>query len=303
MSCSSKPARPTPPSPPSDAGPPAGWYPDPAGHAEFRYWDGSAWTPGVVRGGRVTEEPLPWAAGSFPPPTPREQRAEWPARVAFLSLAGALVSTVVAGLGGLLGLSLSGGSDFIGLVGAQTALWTGLLVTCWGVSRRYGSGRLVADFALRFRRADVGLGIALAAAARLLGVVVVVPIVVLLDEPLRSNLEAVDDVARGVGGVALVVALVLVGAPLVEEMFFRGLLQRSLEARFHRTLAVAVQALVFGLAHLSGRLGVVNVAVFAATALAGVVFGVAALRYGRLGPGIAAHAWFNLLPALVIAFG
>ncbi len=34
-----------PPEPPAaQAGPPAGWYPDPQGLARLRYWDGSAWT-------------------------------------------------------------------------------------------------------------------------------------------------------------------------------------------------------------------------------------------------------------------
>lgn len=35
---------------------PAGWYPDPYGRAEQRWFDGNAWTPNVVRGGVQTVE-------------------------------------------------------------------------------------------------------------------------------------------------------------------------------------------------------------------------------------------------------
>ncbi len=37
-------------------GSPAGWYPDPYGRAEQRWFDGSVWTPNVVRGGQQAVE-------------------------------------------------------------------------------------------------------------------------------------------------------------------------------------------------------------------------------------------------------
>ena len=36
---------------------PAGWYNDPAGRFELRYWDGSAWTEHVSRGGQQFMDP------------------------------------------------------------------------------------------------------------------------------------------------------------------------------------------------------------------------------------------------------
>lgn len=36
---------------------PAGWYPDPSGRFEMRYWDGSAWTEHVARGGQQFTDP------------------------------------------------------------------------------------------------------------------------------------------------------------------------------------------------------------------------------------------------------
>ena len=36
---------------------PAGWYHDPAGRYELRYWDGSAWTEHVSRAGQQYTDP------------------------------------------------------------------------------------------------------------------------------------------------------------------------------------------------------------------------------------------------------
>jgi hypothetical protein len=49
------------PTPPPAAAPvvtvPAGWYADPAGRYELRYWDGLAWTEHVARGGQQYTDP------------------------------------------------------------------------------------------------------------------------------------------------------------------------------------------------------------------------------------------------------
>ena len=36
---------------------PAGWYPDPSGRFEMRYWDGNGWTEHVARGGQQFTDP------------------------------------------------------------------------------------------------------------------------------------------------------------------------------------------------------------------------------------------------------
>ncbi len=48
---------------PATGAPPPGWYADPAGHHEHRYWSGDAWTEHVSDRGVVSTDPLP------PPPT------------------------------------------------------------------------------------------------------------------------------------------------------------------------------------------------------------------------------------------
>jgi membrane protease YdiL (CAAX protease family) len=87
---------------------------------------------------------------------------------------------------------------------------------------------------------------------------------------------------------------VAVVAPVVEELFFRGLVLRSLERRVGTAWAVVGSAVAFGLAHfellqLPALVGV------------GVVCGVLAVRTGRLGPGIFVHAAFNAVAVATLA--
>src|SRR6516165_7213418 len=51
---------------------PAGWYADPAGRHEYRYWDGTYWTAGVANGGITATDPLE------APPRPAQQAAFTP---------------------------------------------------------------------------------------------------------------------------------------------------------------------------------------------------------------------------------
>ena len=37
--------------------PPSGWYPDPSGRYEMRYWDGDKWTEHVSRQGQTYSDP------------------------------------------------------------------------------------------------------------------------------------------------------------------------------------------------------------------------------------------------------
>src|SRR5439155_8914511 len=100
---------------------------------------------------------------------------------------------------------------------------------------------------------------------------------------------------------AVVVALVLAGAPFVEELFFRGLLLRSLLPVLGTRGAIAAQALVFAGLHLRPSYGLGNVSLVVAIGTMGVVQGMVAERYRRLGPVMVAHSLFNLPGLLAIA--
>jgi membrane protease YdiL (CAAX protease family) len=80
----------------------------------------------------------------------------------------------------------------------------------------------------------------------------------------------------------------------VEELFFRGLLLRSLLRRVPQGWSVGISALLFALLHLE-PLQIPGL--FAI----GVILAVLALRSGRLGPGICAHAAFNAIAVTALA--
>jgi CAAX protease family protein len=177
----------------------------------------------------------------------------------------------------------------------QAGLWVGLLGAPMLASKRKGSGDLRRDFGLEFRKTDPLIGIPIGVVCQL----VLVPLIYLplqqfvskkdLEEPVRRVTES----AQGAGFFALAV-VVVVGAPIVEELFFRGLLLRSLQRRFGTPWAVAGSSVVFGLAHF-------EFLQFPALVAFGVVLALLVVNNKRLGPAIFAHAGFNLVT--MIAFG
>lgn len=88
-------------------------------------------------------------------------------------------------------------------------------------------------------------------------------------------------------GYALVAFYALVGAPVVEEVLFRGFLQGYLRRRFSAAGAVVVSAAVFGLFHTP-----VNAAV--SVFLLGLVLGYQRERTQSLAAPLATHILFNL---------
>lgn len=272
-----------------------GWYADPGGAAEHRYWDGERWTDGVATGGAVSEQPLDVTAAGV-----ADTRAALPLRALLVAVAGAVVGTALAAALGRFGLALVDDSVAAALALSQVGLWVGLLGACIVASRHYGTGRVLDDYAFRFRPSDVALGFGLSWLARLGGIVLVLPLVLLSEDLMGSNTEQLEELASDPAVLVVLLLAMVLGAPVIEELFFRGLLLRSLQCKLRAGPAVAVQAVLFGLVHVTVGQGAGNISIVIATAAAGVVFGVTALRCRRLGPAVTAHGFFNLVPAIVL---
>jgi hypothetical protein len=196
------------------------------------------------------------------------------------------------------------------------ALWAGFVAAVVVATRmaapdnvgdradRKGMGSVVRDYGLTLRPwPDIPLGIVAGVASQYLLVPVLeaplLPFVHHLYTRLGHPAQNLTSHAFGPGLVVLAV-LVCVGSPLVEELFFRGLLLRALLGSFEKlgprlgpAVSIVVTALVFALVHFEA-LQFLGLAGF------GVVLGCLAWRTGRLGPSIVAHMAFNTVTIIAI---
>ena len=217
-------------------------------------------------------------------------RAPEPAQtiVAFVCtwVAAAFASSIVVAVGGdvdeatpipLLAVSL--------LVG-----WAVFLAGTWFTSQRLGTGDVRKDFGLDARPIDL-LGAPIGVVAQLVLIpAVYVPLRAIWpdvfdDDALTETAEDLIDRADG-GLIVVLFLLVVIGAPLVEEIVYRGMLQRPLLARLPQLPVVTGVAAVFALIHL-------RPVEYPGLFVAGLVFGVCAWRTGRIGMAVVAHVAFN----------
>jgi len=207
---------------------------------------------------------------------------------------GTLVTVVVA-------IALIGG-DLDDLTVPQLVTATAASYGVWAVvlivsSKRFGTGDVAADLGGRFRLVDLAW-----APAGVIAQIWLVPLIYVplqawwpdtfsdeqIEERARDLVEGASDVDK-----VLLVLLVVVGAPLVEEFVYRGLLQRSVAALMGPIPALVLTALWFAMIHLEP---IELPGLF----LAGLLFGAGVVVTGRIAPGIVAHAAFNAAGLVVV---
>jgi membrane protease YdiL (CAAX protease family) len=218
-----------------------------------------------------------------------------------MAVVGWVFAILLGGVG--VGIATVAGLGELGmLLLSQAGLWTGMLATCWFVSHRYGSGDVGQDYRLVVWRKDLGWGVLLSIVARVATIVVLVPLY-LLDDRLVEGPRQLPTLDHNTANVAAIIVIAVIGAPIIEELFFRGLVQRALETVLPVAAAIGIQALLFGAIHAMPGAGDANVGLVVAITASGAVFGFAAWKWRRLGPGIVAHAFFNLLPTIGLVLG
>ncbi len=211
-----------------------------------------------------------------------------------------LVELTVTGAPASATVSNSLGALLANLLG----LWTGLLAAVFYASKKRGSGSLKADFGLhRIVLQDVVIGVPVG----VLGQLVVIPLLYYPFEQMTPNLsqklsqpaQSITGLGHG-AGIWVLALFLAVGAPIVEELYFRGLLLGSLKHRFSRLpesassfLAAVISAVLFGLAH-GEPLQLLGLAFF------GLILAALRLKFGRLGPSMFAHGAFNAVTLIAL---
>jgi len=270
--------------------PPPGWHPDPSRPGRLRYWDGAAWTTWVSDHGLAVEDPLP----------DREMGIQrWPARVVWVCLAGLLGITAVVAILYLTAAAALGPSSELLIAITLSVQYALMYLLVRRLSRRYGTGRVADDLRWRVEGRDVWPGVGTAGLALIATVVVVNVARTLLGLPVEASDQfgALDDTTatRIMIGVAAVI-----GAPLFEELLFRGVVLHALLG-WGEAVAIAVSSALFGLTHVNPDLGLdQNVLLLVSTTTTGCVLAWRAHRSGRLGPSMVAHSAFNLLAVTLL---
>jgi membrane protease YdiL (CAAX protease family) len=270
-----------------------GWYDDPYQRLTFRWWDGTAWT-GYAADTAVRWDEVPDDGDREPePPAPRGLGVALAGYVIGVALAAAIAI-------GLRAADRPGGRA-VQLLASQLGLWAGLVGACIYVSRRRGTGSLRADFGWQMRPIDVGLGFAGSFVARIVAAIVVTPAAAAFRNVRAPDRDVFDKVTTSTGAWIVIVLIVCVGAPLVEELFFRGLLQSRLVEVTSSTVGIVVTAILFGAAHLLAWEGTITLLYGLGIVGAGLVLGLMRHASTRLGPSTWAHAFFNAQAMLAVA--
>lgn len=278
--------------------PAADWYPDPDEPGTARWWDGGAWTPHlrpIPRGPALDRAQAELRARSPEP---------WGWRPVVVSL-GALIGLIVAGVVASATVSLHGTTArtvFAVITNVVVEALLGLAV--WGAGRDVAArnGGWAITFGLRRPRWSdakwVAAGIGITFLSR--GIVVAVANAVSHGRAARAaeNLRVhhIDAVT-----VVLLILVVVLAAPIIEELVFRGLLLRTFMRRLPFWPAAVLSTLIFAALHtyeVTTVLGAVTLA--AAVACLGLTNCWLNRRTDSLPPGMFVHASFNLLAVLVL---
>lgn len=209
--------------------------------------------------------------------------------VAFLLalLAGVVVTSISGSEWGAVGRAIAAGGVLLGL-------YVALIGIVWGTDESRGVG-FAADVGLS-RPAGARWYVAAGAAslgAWLFSVGFTGLLLGLgLDLP-REDLAVFRLLPGGWLGTALTIALLVIVAPIAEEVVYRGVLLPAVVSRWGMALGLAFSSLLFSAVHLSW-VGFVPLAV------AGAVFGWLYLRSGSLRVAVVAHALFNALGVIAI---
>ena len=248
----------------------------------------------------------PWV-----PPQTRRQAWFWILFALIGFLVGQIAAVIFAAIGGAIAGDTS--AQLQAIASAQVppewyvvitllGLWIGFIGAPWLASFFQGTRHFLRDLGIRMKWIDL-IGIPIGLAGQFLVVLMYAPFQHEIHD-FNGPTNKLTGGAHG-GGFAVIAIAVIVFAPAMEELFFRGLLLKGLVRAFAPNgasgrlraatvvLAVIVDGLLFGLAH-GEWVQLAGLAVF------GMILATISYRTGRLGMNFLAHATFNSVAILAL---
>jgi membrane protease YdiL (CAAX protease family) len=166
----------------------------------------------------------------------------------------------------------------------------------WLVSRRKGLG---IDIDWKFTSSlpsDIGIGFAMAVGCFIASQVMVIGVSQLVGLENSDDASNTDILTDNKGSIWIIgiVLLVVVGAPLAEELLFRGLILRVLQKSFGSVFAIIASSLLFAIPHWQpNATWQETMVLLSALGTVGLVLAIGAVKTDRLGPSVIAHFFFN----------
>ncbi|HWN73374.1 MAG TPA: CPBP family intramembrane glutamic endopeptidase [Solirubrobacterales bacterium] len=233
--------------------------------------------------GNLTVDPVAEAAPA------RFPYANWGAGTALIGVLAALAAGIAIGIPAVIAGDKPHTSDLttLGNVGVQLATALGFLLVPMAIAAQRGAkgmGEILRRLGVRSFRPSAFKWMAAAIGAYLLFAIFYAALIV---EPEQK------DIAEGFGPVAVQVLLIVIAAPISEEVCFRGMLFGGLRRSLPRIPAALLAGLVFGGLHaLTGVTAVPPLIVF------GFVLSLLYEKTGSIIPGILLHMLNNSVALL-----
>ena len=229
-----------------------------------------------------------------------------------LAIGGAVVGMIVsAAMGDGLSLGLDGDNSAFDDLSDPALMPPALLVLSalgqqlgqavwpWIVTKWKGISMAV-DWRVRFKPIDLLTGVIAGAVGVVLATLVATGVEALidLDDPSEAQNTDILTNLEGTPWLWAILVVVIVGAPVSEELLFRGLILRSIEKRWGPVVGVIGSTILFVLVHFTGAGLGATVVLFSSIGLIGALLGILAWRTDRLAPAIIAHMVFNIVGSI-----
>jgi membrane protease YdiL (CAAX protease family) len=169
------------------------------------------------------------------------------------------------------------------------------------LSRARGTGSLATDVGLVLKPGD-WWGVPAGMGLQILIALITAPLIFRLfpEGPPEQAVAEIATTSQTLLDQILVIVAVAIGAPILEEMLFRGMLLSTLRRHLPAWGAVVISAIVFAGVHLVDPNAAAAVP---GLFLLGLVLGWVALRRGDLSLAIPLHSGINLLAAISLLWG